>query len=276
MRAGEGYPGQQAFQAGGPAGATDGPYGPPGVSGGGVPGSQPPGRGGRVKRAWPTWWIAPYLGGALAVLVVFAGLQLTVLRHPAGHASAAASSPAAAAPSGPVPAQIFPDALFKQLTKDIQGKNEKAFLSLVAPGTRPAVQTWWDNMQAIGFSTGLIMPTDKTDQVSLDSHGDGTATVLAGTHNALDPLDKSKHPSVPLERYQLGLHFSGAKAIGQITAWKPLGNAPWDQGKLYVRQADNVVVAGPAADSASSADAASRSTSAVSRTAPGPNAAATR
>jgi hypothetical protein len=203
-----------------------------------------------VKRAWPTWWIAPYLGGALAVLVVFAGLQLTVLRHPAGHASAAASSPAAAAPSGPMPAQMFPDALFKQLTKDIQAKNEKAFLSQVAPGARPAVQTWWDNMQALGFTTGLIMPTNKTDQVSLDPKGDGSTVVLAGTNNALDPRDITKHPSVPLERYQLSLHFSGPKAIGQITAWKPLGNAPWDQGKLYVRQGENVVVAGPAADSA--------------------------
>jgi hypothetical protein len=252
MRSGEGYPRQPSY----PADSVGGQSGGLGVQSGGIagypdgPAGRPGGPGGRVKRAWPTWWIAPYLGGALAVLVVFAGLQLTVLRHPAGHASPAASSPAVAAPSGPMPAQVFPDALLKQLTKDIQAKNEKDFLSLVAPGARPAVQTWWDNMQALGFTTGLIVPTDKTDQVSLDSHGDGTATVLAGTHNALDPLDHSKRPSVPLERYQLGLHFSSAKAIGQITAWKPLGNAPWDQGKLYVRKDSNVVVAGPAADSA--------------------------
>ena len=90
MRAGEGYPRQPALQSDGP--------------------------GGRAKPAWPTWWIAPFFGGALAVLAVFAVLQLTVLRHPAGHASAAASSPAATAPRGPMPAQMFPDALFKQLT----------------------------------------------------------------------------------------------------------------------------------------------------------------
>jgi hypothetical protein len=40
-----------------------------------------------------------------------------------------------------MPAQMFPDALFKQLTKDIQVNNEKDFLSLVAPDARPAVQT---------------------------------------------------------------------------------------------------------------------------------------
>jgi hypothetical protein len=201
-------------------------------------------------RTWPTWWIAPYLGGALAVLAVFGVLQVTVLRHPAGAASAAASSPAATAPSGPMPAQMFPDALFEQLTKDIQGNNEAGFLSLVAPGARPAVQTWWENMQAIGFSTGLIMPTNKTDQVNLNAKGDGTTVVFAGTHNALDPMSNEGKADVPLEQYQLGLHFSSPTAIGQITAWKPLGDDPWDEsGKLYVRKGPNVVVAGPAADS---------------------------
>jgi len=110
------------------------------------------------------------------------------------------------------------------------------------------VQTWWDNMEALTFTTGLIMPTDKTDQVDLNSSGNGSATILAGTHNALDPLDNKQKPLVPLERYQIGLHFSSAKAIGQITSGKPLGDAPWDQGPLYVRKADNVIVAGPVAD----------------------------
>jgi hypothetical protein len=265
MRAGDGYPGQQAAQPGGSAGYPRGPVSYPGVPGGqsgasgsypggpasypGVPGGQPPGPGKRAKPAWATWWIAPFLGGALVVLAVFAVLQLTVLRHPAGPASPAASSPAATAAKGPVAGQVFPDALFKQLTKDIQANNEQGFLSLVAPSARPAVQTWWDNLQAIGFSTGLIMPTSKTDQVTVNSSGNGTATVLAGTHNALDPVNNGKS-DIPLESYQLGLHFSSPSAIGQITAWKPLGDDPWDQsGKLYVRKAANVVVAGPAADS---------------------------
>jgi len=252
-------PGGPVTQPGGPVGWAGGPVthpggqgGPPPVPGGQPqppgPGSQPPGPGGPGKRAWPTWWIVPYLGGAVIVLAVFALVQLTVLRHPAGHA-AAASSTAAAAPQGPMPAQMFPDALFKRLTKDVQGNNEKDFISLVAPAARPAVQTWWDNMQALGFTTGLIMPTNKTDQVNLDTKGDGTTVVLAGTHNSLDPQDNKQHYDVPLEHYQISLHFSSPTAIGQITAWKPLGNAPWDQGKLYVRKDDNVVVAGPASES---------------------------
>jgi hypothetical protein len=252
MRAGDGHPGQQAYQSDGRPGPT---ISPPGYSGGpaghpGAPGGPPLGPGGRARRAWPTWWIAPYAGGALVVLAIFAVLQLTVLRHSTGHPAPAGSSPAAAAPSGPMPAQMFPDALFKRLTTDIQGNNEKDFLSLVAPGAKPAVQTWWDNMRAIGYTTGLIMPTGKTDQVDLNAKGDGSTMVLAGTHNSLDPVHNGK-PDVPLERYQVSLHFSSAKAIGQVTAWKPLGDDPWDQGgQLYVRKGPDVEVVGPAADSA--------------------------
>lgn len=176
-------------------------------------------------------------------MVVFAILQLTVLNS-AKNSSASPSSTVL------IPAQMFPDSLFKRLTTDIQGHNEKDFMSLVAPGAQPAVRTWWDNMAAMGYSTGLIMPTDKSDQVNLDPKGDGTTIALAGTHNALDPLDNDKKPDVPLERYQIGLHFSAPKAIGQITSWKPLGNAPWDQGKLYVRKSGNVEVVGQASESA--------------------------
>lgn len=196
-----------------------------------------------------TWWIAPFLGGAVAVLAVTAILQLVVLRHPAAEAPPAGSSSGATARSGPMPTQVFPDALFTRLTQDIQNRNEAGFLSLVAPSARPAVVIWWENMEAIGFTTGMIMPTASDDRVDVNSHGDGTATVLAGTHNPLDPFSNGK-PDIPCERYQVGLHFSGATAIGEITSWQPLGADPWDQGvRLYVRKAANVVVAGLPADS---------------------------
>lgn len=196
-----------------------------------------------------TWWIAPFLGGALAVLAVTAILQLTVLHHSAGQAHAAASLPATSTRPAPPPAQVFPDVLFKKLTQDIQTQNEAGFLSLVSPGARPEVRIWWENLQAIGFTTGAILPTASGDRVDLNSHGDGTATVLAGVHNALDPRDSNGKPDIPSERYQIGLHFAGPGAIGEITSWKPLGDDPWDQGvRLYVRKAANVVVAGPQAD----------------------------
>jgi hypothetical protein len=243
-----GYPVGAPSYPGGPASTFGTPAGPP-------PQAAPPsGRGGRgghgghrggsrAKWSWSSWWIAPYLVGAIAVLLVFAILQVTVLSGSNGSA--------AAAPKPRVAAQAFPDALFTRLTKDIQTSNEKDFLSLTAASAQPAVQLWWSNMKALGFSTGLIMPTNKYDQVNLNSNGDGTTIALAGTHNGFDPVHTSQHQvDVPLEQYQIGLHFSGLKAIGQITSWKGLGNAPWDQGKLYVNKSANVIVAGPASESA--------------------------
>jgi hypothetical protein len=218
------------------------------------PPTMPAGPGRQGRRARPqrrTWWVVPFLSGALAVLAVTAVVQVTVLRHPArkpAAASATSRSAQTASASGAMPAQMFPDAMFAKLTADIQHQDEAGFLSLVAPAARPAVLLWWENMQAIGFTTGLIMPTAGGDKVSVDGHGDGTTTVLAGTHSPLDPTASGK-PAIPLESYRIGLHFASATATGQITSWKPLGNDPWDQGKLYVRKAANVIVAGPQGDS---------------------------
>jgi hypothetical protein len=195
-----------------------------------------------------TWWVVPYISGVLVVLAA-AGL-FSVLHHGPAKAGTAAetSSPT---PTEPMPAQMVADPLFKQLTKDLQTQNEQGFLSLVAPDVRPAVRTWWYNLQAIGYSTGVFMPAGSNSVVDLTKDGNGTITVLAGTHSPLDPVDGSGQPDVPCERYLIGLHFASPTAIGQITSWRPLGDAPWDQGvQLYVRKAANVVVAGPPSDSA--------------------------
>ena len=139
---------------------------------------------------------------------------------------------------------MFPDALFSALTQDINSRNEAAFLRLASPHARPAMKTWWDNLNAIGFNAGAVIPTASSDTVPIDSHGDGSTIVLAGAHNPLDPSFQGK-PGVPLERYRIGLHFASPTATGQITSWQPLDSDPWDQASgLYVRTSTNVAVAG--------------------------------
>jgi hypothetical protein len=192
-----------------------------------------------------TWWVMPYCAGALAVFVV-AGLIIG-LRHASGTAQPS-SQPNAAAP---MPAEMFPDALFGQLTADIQAGNEAAFLGLASASARPALTTWWENLRAIGFTTGAVIPTASTDVVHIDSHGNGTTVVLAGAHSPLDPIDLSSKPQIPMTHYRIDLHFASPTAIGQITSWQPLDDAPWDMGSpLYVRKAAHVVVAGLPGDSA--------------------------
>jgi hypothetical protein len=196
-----------------------------------------------------TWWVVPYVGGTLAVIAV-AAIVISVQHAFAGAPRASSSATATAAtPAGPMPAEMFTDGLFATMTQDLNMRNEMAFLHLASPSARPAMKTWWDNLNAIGFTGGAVIPTAGNDTVRIDSHGDGSTIVLAGTHNALDPSYQSK-PGVPLERYRIGLHFASATATGQITSWQPLDSDPWDQTSgLYVRTGTNVVVAGLPGDS---------------------------
>jgi hypothetical protein len=206
--------------------------------------ARPHGRPGRR-----TWWIVPYVGGTVAVIAI-AAIVISLQHAFAGTPRASSSATAtAAAPAGPMPAEMFPNTLFATMTQDINSRNETAFLALASPHARTAMKTWWDNLNAIGFTAGAVIPTAAGDTVRIDSHGDGSTIVLAGTHNALDPSYQDK-PGVPLERYRIGLHFASATATGQITSWQPLDSDPWDgTSGLYVRAGTNVVVAGLPGDS---------------------------
>lgn len=207
-------------------------------------GSDPP-----ARSADRTWWIIPYFGSALAVIAVAAlviGLQHVFVGTP--QASASATAPASA-PTGPMPAEMFPNALFSDLTQDINSRNETAFLRMASPHARSAMKIWWDNLSAIGFTVGAVIPAAANDTVRINSDGNGSTIVLAGTHSPLDPSYQGK-PGVPLDRYRIGLHFSSATATGQITSWQPLDSDPWDnKAGLYVDKGINVVVAGLPSDS---------------------------
>jgi hypothetical protein len=198
-----------------------------------------------ARRSW--WWVLPFCGGALAVIVVAA---VVIAIRPAGRTPhPAASHPAAN--TAPLPAQMFPSALFARLTADLQAGNEAGFLAQASPAVRPALKTWWENLHAIGFSTGAVVPTAAQDTVRIDRQGNGSTVVLAGAHSPLDPVGGNGQPDVPLARYRIGLHFASPTATGQITSWQPLDDAPWDAGTaLYVRKAPHVVVAGLPGDSA--------------------------
>jgi hypothetical protein len=200
-----------------------------------------------------TWWVLPFFGGALAVIVVAAAVTVALHTSRTAHRAGVTATPAKVSPAAPapLPAQMFPDALYGQLTAAVQGGDEAALLSLAAPGAKPALRTWWENLQAIGFTTGAVLPTASHGMVRLDRQGNGSTVVLAGAHSPLDPSDATGKPDVPLERYKIGLHFASPTATGQITSWQPLGGAPWDEGaKLYVRKTAHVVVAGLPAESA--------------------------
>ena len=195
-----------------------------------------------------TWWVLPFLGGALAVIVVAAAV--IVIQHTPRMPRATTSATASAA-TAPMPAMMFPDVLFRQMSADLAAGNETGFLSMASAAARPALKNWWDNLHAIGFTTGAVIPTVSQDMVRINRQGNGSTVVLAGAHSPLDPVDNNGKPYVPCARYRIGLHFASPTATGQITSWQSLDDAPWDQGSgLYVRRDTHVVVAGLPADSA--------------------------
>ena len=84
------------------------------------------------------WWVLPFCGGVLAVIVVAA--TVIVIQH-ATRTPPAAGPTHAAAPTGPMPAEVFPKTLFSVLTQDIDNRNEAAFLRLTSARARPAMKT---------------------------------------------------------------------------------------------------------------------------------------
>ena len=216
--------------------AAGGPVGP------GGPPTPPP-----LK---PTWWVLPFTGGALAVILVAAVVIFYPRSSPAAKPNPATSA-RSTAQAAPLPAQMFPNTLFSRLTGYLQSRNETGFLHLASAQARSAMMTWWENLNAVGFTTGAVIPTANQDTVSINRQGNGTTVVLAGVHSPLDPVGDNGKPDVALAHYRIGLHFSSASAIGQIISWKPLDDAPWDAGtKLYVRKGPHVVVAGLPSDAA--------------------------
>src|SRR5579863_7198854 len=84
-----------------------------------------------ARRPGRFWWVLPYSAGALAVFLV-AGLVIGL-----SYNSTPGKPAANAAAAAPMPAEMFPDALFRQLTADIQAKNKAAFLGLASAAAQP-------------------------------------------------------------------------------------------------------------------------------------------
>jgi hypothetical protein len=214
----------------------------------GAPGGYPPGRPRRARHRR----VLVVLGAAAGLAVVAALVAGGIMARGSGQpASRATSVPAAASPGQAMPPQMFAQTLFARLTSDLQASNEAGFLSLVAPPARPSVQSWWANQQALGFTSGVIMPADVTGALGVDPDGNGSLDILAGTHSRLDPTGGDGLPAIPCTHYQVGIHFASPDATGEITSWHPEDDAPWDQGtRLYVRTAGQVEVAGYPSDKA--------------------------
>ena len=135
--------------------------------------------------------------------------------------------------------------LFEALTNDIRRHDRRRFLASFTGDAKTHATLWWDNMTALRFTTGVFYPEDVIGaDVRLNAAGNGSVTVWAGTHAAMDPVESdTKKAYVPLTSYRLTVHQDRERSPILITAWKSLMNAPWDQAKLYVARGRHAEVA---------------------------------
>lgn len=148
-----------------------------------------------------------------------------------------------AKPCQPQLSSYFENDLSQRVTTAIQKHDRGGFLALAAaPAARAAMGLWWDNVSAIGFTTGGLAP-------ELFSTPAGTLRVKIGLHADVDPIDDSAKPPTPTApSTEYLLHVAGVGPGCKrtvITGWKALSNAPWDgDQKLYVVKTAHVVTAG--------------------------------
>lgn len=136
--------------------------------------------------------------------------------------------------------------MFKDLNQAMVAHDEAGFLRWATPSARPAMKLWWDNLRAIGFASGTLALRESLDLfgqgLPVNSHGDGAVEVLAGAHSAFDPDMELPGQIAAVEHYEVGFHQSPG-AQPQVTSWRPLDRAPWDQPiRLYVTRAANAEV----------------------------------
>lgn len=135
-------------------------------------------------------------------------------------------------------------------TAALQKHSKTAFLAIAATQAAKApMSTWWDNVNALGFTTGGAQVEDRGNPT------EASLRMKIGFHNKLDSTSKDAHdrntPDTPATEYQLAtkrIHDGGpasTKCHLAITGWKPLSNAPWDvKQKLYVVKTQHIVIAG--------------------------------
>ncbi|MDQ6874017.1 MAG: hypothetical protein M3042_03000 [Actinomycetota bacterium] len=153
------------------------------------------------------------------------------------------SSTKPAAPCRPQPSFDIGNDLSQRVTTVIQAHDRAGFLALAAaPAAKTAMALWWDNVSALGFTTGGLEP-------ELGPTSAGTLRVKIGLHADVDPIDDAAKPPTPMApSTEYLLHVAGVGPGCKrtvITDWKALSNAPWDgDQKLYVVKTAHVVTAG--------------------------------
>lgn len=135
--------------------------------------------------------------------------------------------------------------LAAQLSAVIQHHDRAGFLALATDkATRSKMATWWDNVDALGFTFGGADPG-----AAVTTGHNRQVTMGIGLHNPLDGTTSNAGsasvPNSPTTWYRLTAS-AGHGCLQRIAGWQSLSNAPWDEPyRLKVVKTTHTVVAGP-------------------------------
>lgn len=142
------------------------------------------------------------------------------------------------------------DHLITRLNEALAARDRDTFFSYVDGAAVEPLELWWDNMDALGWTTGgLSLQAPQSSHYAEDTI---TQQVLLGAVTAGSPQipADSAHPDAglsyaPANAYRVTLHVTDDGASGVITGWEPQHYAaPWDLEPLYAVIDDHSVVAG--------------------------------
>lgn len=138
-----------------------------------------------------------------------------------------------------------------RMTAALQRHSKASWLALFSePTAKARASTWFDNANAIGFTTAAVGREDQ-DENPYEETAPKTQQVKLGIglHNRFDEtLGLGGGPDAPATSYDLNtdvVHDSDGGCHLTVTSWRPLNNAPWDSTEhLVVTRTAHVIVAG--------------------------------
>ncbi|KTR85610.1 hypothetical protein [Leucobacter chromiiresistens] len=125
------------------------------------------------------------------------------------------------------------------LNTALQTHDRELFLSYAEGDAQQQLALWWDNLSAIGWTTGFITPTTDEDGSQLVNIG----VDLGFPANEMRGSGTADAGLILTQGSYYRITTSGSDDALRITSFVPRDIIqPWDEGKIYVERRDHVVL----------------------------------
>lgn len=125
------------------------------------------------------------------------------------------------------------------MNEALQNHDRELFLSYAEGDAQAQLALWWDNLSALGWTTGFITPNTDTDGTQLVNIG----VDLGFPANEMRGSGSADAGLILTQGSYYRITTMGSDESLRITSFVPRDVIqPWDDGKLYVERRDHVVL----------------------------------